>query len=172
MTPRRPRPAALLLALLLAGGLQVALVPVASAKIWAVPAPDPSLDPLTHLSEYENRVVHLVNKKRKAADLRPVRRFNGCIDRLSERWARKIVDTGELVHRDQTSVLRRCDLAWAGETLVRGTALTPAEAVQAWMDSPSHRDVLMKKRARHAGLGARLDPEGRIVGVLNFGDPA
>lgn len=170
MSPAISRALALLVAVLVALGGQVALSSSASAKLWKVPKPDLSINALTHLTEYETRVVHLINKKRTARDLEPVRYFSSCLDRLSERWARHLADTGELVHRSQKKVLRRCDLTWAGENLVRGTALTPAEAVKAWMGSPGHRAVLLKGRANRAGMGAKLDSQGRIVGVLNFGD--
>lgn len=163
----------LLVAALVASGTQVALAPTpASAKIWKVPDSDLSLDPLANLSEYETRVVNLINKKRVAHDLTPVRYFQSCLDRTAERWARHLADIGELVHRDQRRVLRRCDLTWAGETLVRGTSLSPVDAVSAWMNSKPHRAVLMKARARLAGVGAKLDDQGRLVGVLNLGDPS
>lgn len=165
------RLAAILVAPLLAAGLQVAITPSpASAKIWKVPAPDDLLDPLVKLNEYENRVAYLVNKKRKARDLPPVRYFQSCLDQMAERWAVHLADLGELVHRDQQKVLKKCDLTWTGETLVRGTLLLPGDAVKAWMNSKPHRAVLMKARAKRVGVGTRIDGEGRYVTVLNFGD--
>ena len=165
-----PRVASLLatLAVLLAGLLTATTAP-ASAKIWKVPAPNVSLDPLTHLTEFENRIVVQINKRRKKAGLKPVRYFDSCVDGFSERWARHLAETGELVHRNQRRILRRCDLTWVGETLVRGTALTPASTVKAWMHSPDHRAVIMKPRANRAGVGVRLGG-GQIYAVLNFGD--
>lgn len=171
MPPLSTRLTALLVSILLVVGAQLALAAPASAKLWEVPAPDASLDPLTALTEYETRVVHLVNKERRAADLKPVRYFSGCVDRASERWAAHLVDIGELKHRNLDKLITKCDLDWVGETLVRGTNLLPGAAVDAWMDSPSHRKVLMKPRARHAGVGTKLDAEGRLVSVLNFSDP-
>jgi uncharacterized protein YkwD len=165
-----PRPATLLaiLTLLLAGLVTTTAAP-ASAKVWKVPAPDTSLDPLTHLTEFENRIVVQINKRRKKADLKPVRYFDSCVDGFSERWARHLASTGEFVHRNQRKILRRCDLTWVGETLVRGTALTPVSAVKAWMHSPEHRAVLMKPRANRAGVGVRLGG-GKVYAVLNFAD--
>lgn len=154
---------ALALALVLPGGS-------ASAKIWKVPAPDTALDPLTHLTEYENRVVVGINRARKAHDLKPVRYFDSCVDHFSEGWARHLADTGLFEHRNQTKILNKCDLHWVGETLVRGTLLTPEEMVKAWLNSPEHRAIILKKRANRAGVGVRLDGQGRFVGVLNFAD--
>jgi uncharacterized protein YkwD len=99
-----------------------------------------------------------------------VRSFDPCIDRFAERWARHLAATGDFEHRDQRRILRRCDLTWAGENLIRGSVLTPAATVRAWLRSPGHRAVLMKPRANRAGIGVRVDGRGRIVGVLNFGD--
>lgn len=172
MTRSPARVVALLLTLVVVGTAQLALAPTSSAKLWKVTAPDTTVDPLVKLVEYENRIAFLVNKKRKNADLKPVRYFETCVDRTAERWSAHLVDIDELVHRDLTKVLKNCDLDWVGETLVRGTALLPGAAVKAWMKSPPHRKVLMKPRARLAGVGTRLDSEGRLVTVLNFGDPA
>ena len=167
-----PRTVTLLAALVatLLAGLVVTAGP-ASAKTWAVPAPNASLDPLTHLTEYENRVVVLINKHRKDAHLKPVRYFDGCIDGFSERWARHLAETGDFVHRNQRKILRRCHLTWVGEALARGTLMTPAATVKAWMHSPEHRAVIMKGRANRAGVGVRISPlDGKVYVVLNFGD--
>ncbi len=43
--------------------------------------------------------------------------------------------------------------------------------VRAWMRSPGHRAVLMKPRANLAGVAIRRDAQGRVVGVVNLGDP-
>lgn len=172
MTSPLSRAATLLVALVVVlAGIVTVTTGVASAKTWAVPAPNTSLDPLTHLTEYENRVVVLINQRRKDAHLKPVRYFDGCIDGFSERWARHLAETGDFVHRNQRKILRRCDLTWVGEALARGTALTPLATVKAWMHSPEHRAVIMKARANRAGVGVRISPvDGKVYVVLNFGD--
>ena len=73
--------------------------------------------------------------------------FQSCVDGYSERWSQKLRSSGEMVHRDLGAVLDGCDLNWVGENLVSGTDLRPRAAVRAWMDSPPHRQVLMKRRA-------------------------
>ena len=156
---------------LTAGGTALVTVP-AEAKTWVGPAADPQVDPLKDLDEFENRILTRINKARVGAGLKRVRLFHSCVDGYSEGWAKQIKKTGALAHRDQVKVLNGCDLQWTGETLVRGTGLTPEAAVGAWLDSASHRDVIMKKRARWAGIGVRVDREGRVIGVLNFGDPS
>lgn len=161
---------AAVLAVAVATGVAAVLATPAQAKTWLAPPADADVDPLTHLNEFENRILIQINQARVAAGLKKVRLFESCVDDHSERWARKIKRTGEFVHRDQMKVINACDLQWTGETLVRGIGLTPEVAVTAWLNSPSHYDVIMKKRARWAGIGVRVDSEGRVVGVLNFGD--
>lgn len=167
-------PARLLLAAILsiavAAGAAAFLATPAQAKTWLAPAADPDVDPAKDRNEFENRILIQINKARVDAGLKKVRLFESCVDDHSESWARKIKRTGDFVHRDQMKVIKACDLNWTGETLVRGTGLTPESAVNAWLNSPTHYDVIMKKRARWAGIGVRVDSEGRVVGVLNFGD--
>ena len=155
---------------LTAGGTALVTAP-AEAQTWVGPHADPEVDPLQDLEEFENRVLAEINQARVAEGLRRVRVFQSCVDGYSERWARHIKRTGRFAHRNQARVLNGCDLTWTGETLVRGTSLTPEVAVTAWLNSPSHYAVIMKKRARWAGVGVRIDADGRVVGVLNFGDP-
>jgi len=160
----------------LAAGLVISMacllsVSPAQAQPWAVPAPNLTLDPVLDLDEFENRLMHSINDVRTGAGLKPVRYFDPCVDRLAEAWSNRIANTGALLHRDQNIVLRRCKQAWAGEDLVRGTLLTPSIVVQAWLDSPSHRQILMKRRASLAGIAINLDGQGRFVGVLNLSDP-
>jgi uncharacterized protein YkwD len=161
---------ALVLSLAMAGGAAFFLVAPAQAKVWLAPAADPDVDPAKDRNEFENRILIQINKARVDAGLKKVRLFQSCVDDHSERWARRIKRSGDFVHRDQMKVIQHCDLHWTGETLVRGVGLTPETAVNAWLNSPSHYDVIMKKRARWAGIGVRVDDQGRVVGVLNFGD--
>ncbi len=161
--------AAIVSVALVAGAAAFIATP-AQAKIWLAPEADLKVDPLKQFNEFENRILIQINKARVNKGLTKVRVFESCVDERSERWARRIKRTGDFVHRDQMKVINRCDLSWTGETLVRGTGLTPEVAVNAWLNSPSHYDVIMKQRARWAGIGVRVDSDGRVVAVLNFGD--
>ncbi|QZY27632.1 CAP domain-containing protein [Nocardioides coralli] len=152
----------------------LAVVLGATTTLSANAAPGPhsgKAEATVEPERFEKRVVARINRARARHGLPRIQRRGGCVDGIAERWASRIVRTGHLVHRDQRTTLARCRLAWTGETLVRGSGLTPAMAVRAWLGSPSHRAVLLKRRARWAGLGVRVDGEGRVIGVLNVGDP-
>jgi uncharacterized protein YkwD len=149
-----------------------ATVAPAQASVYRVPAPDPSVNPATHPNEYANRIVARVNDARARAGLSRLRVYQTCLDRHAERWAKHLAESGRLEHRDQYRVLDACNLHWTGETLARGAGgLRPAEMVRAWMHSPGHRAVLMTPRANLAGVAIRRDAQGRVIGVVNLGDP-
>ncbi|MFL6002372.1 MAG: CAP domain-containing protein [Nocardioides sp.] len=159
--------------ILTATGLVVAatLAP-AQASVSRVPQPDYSVSPGSHPGEYANRVVARINDARARAGLRKIRVYQTCLDNQSERWAKYLAQSGRLEHRNQYRVLSACNLHWTGETLARGAGgLSPGAMVRAWMHSPAHRAVLMKPRANLAGVAIRHDAQGRVVGVVNLGDP-
>ena len=142
----------------------------ANAKIWAVGQADYSSDPMRDLSEYEKRILIKINKIRANRGLRKVKYFQSCVDGYSERWVKHLTEIKDLRHRDQMTIIRDCNFTWAGETLARGTGMTPGATVRAWMNSRSHRDVIMKRRADRAGVGVAKGSDGKHYAVLNFGD--
>lgn len=119
---------------------------------------------------FEAQVMVEINEARKRFGVAPVRYYDSCVERLATQWGKRIAETGVFAHRDQHQVLRKCDQAWAGENLIRGTDLTPRAIVDAWLNSPSHRAVLLKGRATLAGMAVVIDGQGRQVGVLNVAD--
>ena len=164
-----PRAVTALTALCLA---VVASAGPAQASVERVPDPNWSVNPSTHPDEYANRVVARVNQARDRAGLRRLRFYQTCLDNHAERWAKYLARSGRLEHRNQYRVLSDCNLHWTGETLARGAGgLSPRAMVRAWMHSPGHRAVLMKPRANLAGVAIRRDAQGRVVGVVNLGDP-
>jgi uncharacterized protein YkwD len=144
----------------------------ADASVRPVPKPDPSVNPATHPDEYENRIVARVNELRARRGLPKLQVFQSCLDRHAERWAKHLAESGRLEHRNQYRVLDACNLHWTGETLASGSgSLSPGGMVQAWMHSPPHRAVLMKPRAKLAGVAIRRNAQGDVFGVVNLGDP-
>lgn len=144
--------------------------PAAQARTWAVPKTQAETAPAS-LPEFETQLMVEINQARQAHGLRRIAKFDSCTDRMAERWGQRIVTTGAFEHRDQQQVIRRCRTSWAGETLIRGSKLTPESMVSAWLDSPGHRVILLNKRAELAGVSVSRDPQGRLVGVLNVVRP-
>src|SRR3954468_9359342 len=170
---RRHAALLVLLSTLLASSLLVpasASVPAVLAPSRVAEAPAGSARTLSGTDGYEAAVLRRINAVRTARDLHPVG-GSSCLDGLAESWVRHLLALGRLVHRDQSVVLSRCSMSWAGENIAAGTGLTPAGVVRAWLRSPAHRRVLLKPRARRAGVGTLVGLGGMIVTVLDLGDP-
>ena len=144
--------------------------PANAAATWPVPSSvDTAKDVAAmSMSEFETHVMVEINQARADKGLRRISVFDRCTDRLAERWGRRIAVTDRFEHRNQNQVIRRCRASWAGETLVRGTGLTPERMVELWLDSPGHRAILLSPRARRAGVDVRRDASGRMIGVVNL----
>lgn len=141
----------------------------AEAKTWSVPN-GTSVKDVADLTngDLEDALMVQINQARVANGLRKIWNFDVCTDQLAEQWGDRIARTGLFEHRDQGEVIRKCNNSWAGETLVRGTALSPADMVALWLDSPGHREILLSPRARRAGVAITSDSQGRTIGVVNL----
>lgn len=118
--------------------------------------------------DLEDALLVEINRARSTQGLRPIRSLDVCTDALAEQWGNRIARTGRFEHRDQGEVIRKCNSSWAGETLVRGADLEPGDMVELWLDSPGHREILLSKRARMAGIAITRDAQGRTIGVVNL----
>lgn len=164
-----PRFISRLAAVGLAAAVVCGIPAAAEARTWSVPRAVSSADPadLTN-SELEDALMVRINQARATNGLRKIWNFDACTDRLAEGWGERIARTGVFEHRNQGEVIRKCHKSWAGETLVRGTALSPDQMVELWLDSPGHREILLNPRARRAGVAITNDAQGRTIGVVNL----
>lgn len=160
-------PLTLLARLAAAAAVLVGVPATAQAATWPVPTSVKDLSSASN-SDLESALMVEINKARAANGLAKVWNFDVCTDKLSEAWGDRIARTGVLEHRNQEQVIDRCHNQWAGETLVRGTGLTPAAMVDLWLASPGHREILMSPRARRAGVAITKDAQGRVIGVVNL----
>lgn len=115
---------------------------------------------------YEKRVQRAINARRAKKDLAPVK-ANSCADTLAERWGKHLATNMEFYHQPLDPFFDRCGARYAGETLARGT-LTPKQLVRLWMQSPSHKAILMSRHPNRVGIGAHLDSNGRWVVAAGF----
>lgn len=158
------RLAALGLAAAVAAGIPAA----AGGATWSVPRTTSVVGAEASSDQLEDALMVRINRARASRGLPKIRSFDVCTDQLAERWGARIARTGVLEHRDQREVIRKCDNSWAGETLVRGTGLSPETMVELWLDSPGHREILLSPRAKRAGVAITRDSQGRTIGVVNL----
>jgi uncharacterized protein YkwD len=110
-------------------------------------------------------IVCRVNAERAAHDLQPLRAAPA-LNRAAREHAQDMVARGFFAHitPEGEGVSDRARAAgylrgrarwWVGECLAWGTGTrgTPDGIVQAWMDSPPHRRLVLSARARQLGIG-------------------
>ena len=110
------------------------------------------------VSAQMQQIVELVNNQRRKAGLRPLSvhpTLMTCAQRYSEVQAAQ----GAINHTGPDGSnpghrLTRCGYRWRhyGENLAAGF-VTPEEVVTAWMNSASHRRVLLHSKVTEIGLG-------------------
>ncbi|MBW3607547.1 MAG: CAP domain-containing protein [Actinobacteria bacterium] len=168
----RPRPT--LVSLVIATALTAAPI----APTVAVAAPRAAKDAHSS-SALQRAVVRSVNAARARHRLPPVR-HQARLARAASAHSIDQLRSGQPSHRsaDGTSFdqrLRRYSSARSvGETIVwlaPGQPIRARTVVRMWMASPSHRRVLMDRRLRRIGIGARSGTVGgyvRTVVTANF----
>lgn len=114
----------------------------------------------------------LLNDARGAVSVQPVT-FSQTLTDVAQAHATDMAQNGYFSHTglNGSTIADRIDAAgyeydWAAENLLRGTT-DEAVALQAWMNSPPHRDAMLSPRAEEFGLG--LDDD---LFVLVLASPA
>ena len=119
----------------------------------------------------QSAVLDWLNQVREEAGL-PACRADSRLDRAAAEYAVRLSERGRLEHRDAqgNNALERYQAAGGsatlvGEVLAAGKSL--AEAGQAWLASPEHKELLLKPEYSHAGAGS-VSWRDLIVYVLMF----
>jgi uncharacterized protein YkwD len=135
--------------------------------------------------ELRRAVRCIVNEERAQRGLRPVR-SGAALGEAARGHARDMVRRGYFAHERGGSTLRSRlrEAGWngdaAGETLAYGCGSlgVPRAIVDAWLGSPGHRDILLSRRYRRAGIGladgmphSGGDCPGAGTWVMVFGAP-
>jgi uncharacterized protein YkwD len=133
--------------------------------------------------ELRRAVRCIVNEERARRDLRPVR-AQGALGEAARAHAHDMVRRGYFAHERPGSTLRSRlrDAGWdghsAGETLAWGCGGlgVPRAIVDAWLGSDGHREILLSRRYRRAGIGLadglphESDCPGAGTWVMVFGN--
>lgn len=104
------------------------------------------------------RIVELVNQRRKEAGLAPVR-VNATLASCAQQYSEVQAAQGAINHTGPDGSnpgqrLKRCGYAWKhyGENLAGGY-VDAGEVMTAWMNSPSHRKNIMNGKLKEIGIG-------------------
>lgn len=127
--------------------------------IMALPAA--SANAMTN-DKWERRVQYHINVVRTNHNLAPLR-HGPCVDNRAERFKWHL-SPWHFHHHSLYPLLERCNAAWAGEVLAYGQD-SPRAMVRAWMNSPSHRAIILSSKPRRIGIGVRNTAAGKLAVV-------
>ena len=150
--------------------IALALV-ILGSMVPAAFAADPASTSEAAISAAERDALTLTNKRRTAAGLRALR-LDPRIAALARDRAEYMARTGSFSHTQSggTSVfdlINAEDIAWygAGEIIAWNTAASldysASFAVQGWMNSPTHKSILMSKGYNYVGFGLAIANDGK-----------
>jgi uncharacterized protein YkwD len=114
--------------------------------------------------DFEQRVIEIVNQTRAGAGLAPVA-ANPLLATSARRYASYMASASFFGHNgpDGSTLVTRDEAAGYGGWLFLGENLaggqtTPEQVVDAWMNSPSHRENILSSNARELGVGYVYQP--------------
>ncbi|MEU4387719.1 CAP domain-containing protein [Promicromonospora sp. NPDC023805] len=144
---------------LLTAALLTACAAGASGDPWgteASPGPSPTWTPsgsvdLSDPEQYAAALEEGVNAARAQRDVPPVE-HDDCLAAVAVERAGELIGAPKLVHAPLEPVQESCPGAFAAENLSR-TTNPPQDVVQAWLDSPSHRENLVAPDLLRGAIG-------------------
>jgi uncharacterized protein YkwD len=118
--------------------------------------PQSGITPSARPAEYAQRVVEETNAVRAAEGL-PELATSDCAAQQAESRAEALLGQ-PLEHAPLTPVQEACDppAGLTAENLSRASA-APADVVQAWLESPGHRNNLLSAEVTEIGVGCVAD---------------
>lgn len=135
--------------------------PASSPTLKPTATPKPSGCDYTFNSNYENRVIELVNDVRKDHGLKPLS-YNTSLRNAARRHSRDMACNNFLSHTgsDGSSPGDRIisagyNYSWYAENIAASSSssFTPQQAVNLWMNSQGHKDNILSDKAKHVGVG-------------------
>lgn len=129
------------------------------------------------IAAYQREVLRLVNIERQKAGVAPLTMDNTALTAAAMKRAEELEKLFEHTRPDGSdcfTVLKEYKVPFpsarsycAGENIAYGQR-TPAEVVNAWMNSPGHRANILKDRFSQIGVGYFRDQQGRANWVQLF----
>lgn len=133
----------------------------------------PNLDSVKSL---ENEVIRLVNIERSKAGLQQLTQ-NWQLSRVARYKSQDMIDKGYFAHNSPTygSPFRMIEsfgirFSAAGENIAMGQQ-SPAQVMNAWMNSPGHRNNILSPSFTQIGVGLAKDKNGRMYWTQMFIKP-
>ncbi len=113
----------------------------------------------TPAERYSQAAFTATNDERVERDRAGLRQ-DACLQRFATGWARQMARTEQLVHQSLRPIARRCGLSYTGENIAYGYP-TGRAVVSGWMNSPGHKENILRPQFRLMAIGAARDDDGQ-----------
>ncbi len=125
-----------------------------------------------------DQVLELVNLERAAEGLTPVVE-SAILTKIAEEYACQMIEDGFFAHHEPGSGDGPAERATEqdyfflaiGENLAAGQE-SPAEVMEVWMESPTHRAIILDPNWLEVGIAVRSGGTYAVYWVQEFGQPA
>ena len=109
------------------------------------------------IAAYQQEVLRLVNIERQKAGVAPLTMDNTALTAAAMKRAEELQKLFEYTRPDGSScvsITKEYDIKWMafGENIAYGQC-TPAEVVNAWMNSEGHRKNILSPKFKQIGIG-------------------
>ncbi|MDB5353419.1 MAG: uncharacterized protein JWN86_4666 [Planctomycetota bacterium] len=122
------------------------------------------------------RLLELHNKERAAAKLPPLK-FNAKLEAAAKAHAKDMADHDKMTHdgSDGSTPAERVErqkyhFQTTGENVAQGQK-SDEKVMEAWMDSPHHKDNILKPEFTEMGAACYVTDDGMPFWVVDFGTP-
>lgn len=126
-----------------------------------------SAEARTPAERYSKAAFTATNSERAERDRARLRQ-HACLQRFATDWAEHMARTEKLVHQSLRPIARACRLSYTGENIAYGYS-TGRAVVRGWMNSPGHRENILRPQFRLMAIGAARDDDGRWWSSQVFG---
>lgn len=101
---------------------------------------------------WQSRILELVNRARRNHGRQPLS-LSSCPDQVATQWAKRMAREEVMDHFGLKPLLRCPGVTWAGENVATGYT-SPESLFRAWMDSPGHRENILRPQFTRIGFDA------------------
>lgn len=139
--------------------------------VLTIPALDSPAAALTAAEKYAQSAFKATNVNRVEHGIDKVERHR-CLRRLAVAQAKRMANREDIFHQDLGPVMTACGMRASGENVAVGFRTGKAAVNKGWMQSPTHKVVLLNPVYRHMGIGARKGDDDRWYVCQLFGRKA
>jgi uncharacterized protein YkwD len=133
-------------------------------------------EPELKLSKGEQNILDLTNKAREKEELPPLKP-NALLCKAAREHSANMAKQGKLDHvlddKNPADRVKETGYEWASvaENIAYGDDLTPAGAVDLWMNSPPHKKNILNKDYTEIGIGSARNDKGDVYYTQVFASP-